>query len=146
MKKLPFTWLGNAPSPVRAFFSVFFIALAATIKGLFIKNEKANEGIVCFWYKRKSCSFPPRTYNMQLCTNTWIIKHNYLYIIMDHCMTIIPLKFLFLLALLLFLSSFVSSASSLISPLPSKTSSGASIAASETATGAIYTEGRIHCK
>lgn len=51
----------------------------------------------------------------------------------------IPLNFLFLVALLLFLSACVSSASSLISPFPENTSSGASIAASETAKGAIYT-------
>lgn len=48
----------------------------------------------------------------------------------------VPLNFLFLLALLRFLSACVSSASSLISPFPAKTSSGASIAASEMATGA----------
>lgn len=49
-----------------------------------------------------------------------------------------PLNFLFLLALLLFLSACVNSVSSLTSPLPLNISSGASIAASETATGAIY--------
>lgn len=52
---------------------------------------------------------------------------------------ILPLNFLFLLARLRFLSACVSSASSLMSPLPVKTSSGANIAASETARGAIYT-------
>lgn len=49
-----------------------------------------------------------------------------------------PLNFLFLLALLLFLSGCVNSISSLTSPLPANISSGASIAASETATGATY--------
>lgn len=49
-----------------------------------------------------------------------------------------PLNCLFFFALLLFLSTFVSSVSSLMSPLPENNSSGASIAASETARGATY--------
>lgn len=52
----------------------------------------------------------------------------------------IPLCILFFLALLLFLSACVSSVSSFMSPLPANTSSGASMAASETANGAIYSQ------
>lgn len=55
-----------------------------------------------------------------------------------HISQILPLYFLFLFALRLLFSAFVSSVSSLISPLPENTSSGASIAASDTAIGATY--------
>lgn len=49
----------------------------------------------------------------------------------------VPLKILLFFALLRFRSTLLSSASSLILPLPEKISSGASMAASETAEGAI---------